>query len=460
MANSVQPCNLERLLKGPDVLALEDFTISSFHIGCFVIFLLAIIHTLLSNKISNLAKRVEENYSRKNPGEVSFFGEVLYFLGEVEVVFGLWAIPLFIWIGTFYHWSTAIHYINTRNYTEAIFVVVIMSLASSRPIVRLAEDVLSFSAKVFGGKVSSWWFTILTIGPLLGSIITEAGAMALSAMLLSRQFYVYQPSRRLCYATIGLLFANISVGGVLTNFAAPPVLVISRCWNWSSWFMMQNFGWKAIIAIIFVNIVYWLLFKSAFKNLQQIKTKTTLKPPVRVHIPFWITFVHVLFMIWTIANSHYPAVFIASFLLFLGFHHATRSHQYSHNLKRPLLVGFFLAGLIIHGGVQGWWVTPLLERFHYTAIMGLSIVLTAFNDNAAISYLASLIPSTPFITRYAVIAGVLSGGGLTVIANAPNPAGHSILRKHFDGGISPFKLFLGALFPTIVFSLVFYLTIL
>lgn len=455
----VEPCNLEKILKGPDILALEDFTFSSFHVGCLVIFIFAIIHTLLSHKITNLAKRVEENYLRKNPNGVSFLGEILYFFGEVEVVFGLWVIPLFFWIGSFYYWNTAIRYINTRNYTEAIFVVVIMSLASSRPIVRLAEDVLHFMAKLFGNKIASWWMIILTLGPLLGSVITEAGAMALSAMLLSRQFYVYQPTKMHSYATLGLLFANISVGGVLTNFAAPPVLVISRCWDWSSWFMFTNFGWKAALAIIFVNIVYWFFFRKNFKSLQQKKSSTELKETTRVRIPIWITLVHILFILWTVANAHYPAVFIASFLLFLGFHHATRPYQYINSLKRPLLVGFFLAGLIIHGGLQGWWVTPLFEKFHYVTIMGLSVVLTAFNDNAAISYLASLIPSTPFITKYAVIAGVLSGGGLTVIANAPNPAGHSILRKHFDQGISPFKLFLGALFPTVAFFLVFYLTI-
>lgn len=459
MATTIQPCDLNSLLKGPDVLALEEFSVNSFHVCALIIFICAIIHTLLSNQITNIAERVEKNHLRKDPNGVSFWGEVLRFLGEVEVIFGLWVIPLFVLIGFFYQWHTAVQYINTRNYTEAIFVVVIMSLASSRPIVRLAEDILHVCSKLLGNKISSWWFTILTIGPLLGSVITEAGAMALSAMLLSRQFYVYNPDKKLCYATLGLLFANISVGGVLTNFAAPPVLVISRCWDWSSWFMLTNFGWKAALGIVFVNVIYWLVFRKSFISMQSRKTENLQQMPARVKIPIWITFIHILFLIWTVANSHYPAVFIASFLLFLGFHHATRPHQYVNNLRRPLLVGFFLAGLIIHGGIQGWWVTPLLEQFHYSTIMVLSIVLTAFNDNAAISYLASLIPSTPMVVKYAVIAGVLSGGGLTVIANAPNPAGHSILRKHFDHGISPLRLFLGALFPTIVFSLVFFLTI-
>lgn len=458
LLSSTQSCNLDELLKGPSVLALETQEVNIFHIVTLVIFVLAIIHTLLANKITNIANRIEDRHLRKTNSEVSFLAEVLHFFGEVEVIFGLWVIPLFFSIASFYNWTTALQYINTRNYTEAVFVVVIMSLTASRPIVQLAEKILETIANWFGGSLSAWWFTILTLGPLLGSIITEAGAMALAAMLLSRQFYQYEPSPKLCYATLALLFTNISVGGVLTNFAAPPVLIISRCWDWSSIFMLTNFGWKAVVGIIVCNLIYWSYFRKEFRVLSSKRADVEGFVQKKPRVPLWITLVHIFFVVWTVANSHYLAVFVASFLMFLGFHRATRPHQYINNLKRPLLVGFFLAGLVIHGGLQGWWVTPLLQSVGDTAVMGLSVVLTAFNDNAAISYLSSLIPSTPIAFKYAVISGVVTGGGLTVIANAPNPAGYVILGKHFQNGISSLKLFLFASLPTSVFFLIFWAT--
>jgi len=83
--------------------------------------------------------------------------------------------------------------------------------------------------------------------------------------------------------------------------------------------------------------------------------------------------------------------------------------------------------------------------------------LTAFNDNAAVTYLASQAPEFSDAMKYAVVAGAVTGGGLTVIANAPNPAGQSILAKHFAKGVSPLGLFLGALLPTAIVAACFLL---
>ena len=78
-------------------------------------------------------------------------------------------------------------------------------------------------------------------------------------------------------------------------------------------------------------------------------------------------------------------------------------------------------------------------------------LLTALNDNAAITYLASLVPGFSDELKYAVVAGAVTGGGLTVIANAPNPGGESILVSRFgDEGISALRLFLWALIPTVI----------
>jgi Na+/H+ antiporter NhaD/arsenite permease-like protein len=121
------------------------------------------------------------------------------------------------------------------------------------------------------------------------------------------------------------------------------------------------------------------------------------------------------------------------------------------------LVGFFLAGLVVHGGLQGWWIEPVLSRLGEKPLFFGAAVLTAFNDNAAITYLATLVPGFSEEMKYAVVAGAVVGGGLTVIANAPNPAGQSILGRFFPDGISPVKLFLGALLPTVIVGAAFLL---
>ena len=132
-------------------------------------------------------------------------------------------------------WETAKHYVNdTVNYTEPLFVVVIMALASTRPIVVLAERALRARGAAGRRTPAAWWVTILTIGPLLGSFITEPAAMTICALLLGRQFYDLNPSPRLKYATLGLLFVNVSIGGTLTHFAAPPVLMVARPWDWDT----------------------------------------------------------------------------------------------------------------------------------------------------------------------------------------------------------------------------------
>jgi hypothetical protein len=337
-----------------------------------------------------------------------------------------------------------------------------LSLAATRPIIHIAESAIHWCAQRLGGSLSAWWLTLLTIGPLLGSLITEVGAMTLCALLLARQFYSFHPSKNLAYATIALLFVNISVGGILTDFASPAVLVLAHCWQWTTVDMFLVFGWKAALGILLSNLIYWFLFRKEFKILdekKQMLAASQFLHPLKekeTPIPKWITAVHVLFIVWIVIVSHYTAVFVASFLFFIGFHQATRTHQYPIRLVRPMLVGLFLAGLVIHGGLQGWWVVNLLHGLSPISVMGVAILLTGFNDNTAISYLTTLVPNWGDAFKYAVFTGVIAGGGLTVIANAPNPAGYTILQRHFEGGIKFMRLFLMALGPTLLLYLIFF----
>ena len=106
--------------------------------------------------------------------------------------------------------------------------------------------------------------------------------------------------------------------------------------------------------------------------------------------------------------------------------------------------------------MQQWWLQPVLEKMSSTLVYYGATGLTAITDNAALTYLASLVQGTSDEFKYAVVAGAITGGGLTVIANAPNPAGMSILREHFpESSVSALWLFLAALPPTIIAVLAF-----
>ena len=99
----------------------------------------------------------------------------------------------------------------------------------------------------------------------------------------------------------------------------------------------------------------------------------------------------------------------------------------------------------------------MLGRLQELPLMLGAIALTSFNDNAAVTYLAALVPDLTVGMKYAVMAGAITGGGLTVIANAPNPAGQSLLSRYFPQGIAPLGLLLGALPATVILTLCFLL---
>jgi hypothetical protein len=344
------------------------------------------------------------------------------------------------------------------DFIEPVFVVVIMTMAATRPILKTAERVLSIVADWGKGSPASWWLTILTFGPLLGSLITEPAAMTISALLLSQKFYQCRPSTKLAYATLGLLFVNVSVGGTLTHFAAPPVLMVAPKWGWGLTHMLTHFGWKAVVAILAANFLYFGMFSRELRALKyhaSDQDNTSLAVDSSSALPVWVTAIHILFLIWTVLTSHDPVLFIGGFLFFLAFLQATEHHQDDLALRPALLVGFFLAGLVVHGGLQGWWIGPVLRRLADTPLFIGAVVLTAFNDNAAITYLASLVPTLADSAKYAVVAGAVVGGGLTVIANAPNPAGQAILGRFFPNGVAPLGLLLGALVPTLLMGVLF-----
>jgi hypothetical protein len=442
-----------------------------FNLVGSVIFLLAIIHTFMTSTFLGISHKYREQFRNLESEELhgrggralsirrdwlQFKTTLFHFLGEVEAVFGIWLIPLGVAVVAMKGFPSLFDYTDHVKFTEPIFVVVIMAIASSRPVLKFAEWILAKVAVLGKKTTAAWWLSILTVGPLLGSFVTEPAAMTICAMLLVARFYRLNPSYTLRYATLGLLFVNISVGGTLDHFAAPPVVMVASQWDWGFWFMLSNFGWKAIIGIVVANAVVFFIFRKELLALPvpSADQEADEKRPV----PVWLVVAHCAFIAWIVFVSHHASVVVLSFLFYIAFVQATERHQDMVRLRSPLLVGFFLGALVIHGGLQAWWIQPVLSSLSEWPLFFGATVLTAFNDNAAITYLASLVPGFTEPMKYAVVAGAVTGGGLTVIANAPNPAGQSILQLHFGpNGVNPGKLFLAALVPTIIMGAAFML---
>jgi hypothetical protein len=418
----------------------------SIEILASVLFGLAVLHTFCVKRFAH--------WSHSYPSG-SVQNHLLHFLAETEVVFGVWAAVLFVGIvavkGTVHD---AVHYVEGLNFTEAKFVFVIMVVAATRPVVRLAEALISAAARLIPMRESvAFYISALFFGPLLGSFITEPAAMTLLALLLKRRYFDQQISQKLAYATLGLLFVNVSIGGTLTHFAAPPVLMVAAKWNWGLAYMFEHFGWRAVSACLVSTLMVTGLFWKELKEVPVDKRS-------EARIPVWLTATHVAFLALVVVFAHYTNIFFGVFILFLGLVTATSQHQEPLKLREGLLVGFFLAGLVTLGTLQAYWLKPLIERLTGNALFFGATGLTALTDNAALTYLGSLVEGISDELKYALVAGAVTGGGLTVIANAPNPAGVGILQgaKVFGGeGISPVGLLIGALLPTGVAVVFFWL---
>jgi hypothetical protein len=413
-------------------------TISTINFIGTALFAIAILHTFSTKYFEHLA------HTHKK------FSGILHLLGEVEIVFGFWAMVLVVFMFILEGSSSAVGYVDSRNFTEPMFVFVIMVIAATKPILEFSEKIVILISKFIPIKTEvGMFFLLLSFVPLLGSFITEPAAMTLAALLLGRLYYNNKLSEKFKYLTLGVLFVNISIGGTLTPYAAPPVLMVAGTWNWDILFMMENFGWRSAIAVLINASALTFFYKN---ELSKINFNTQTKKGV----PVALTIVHLLFLLGVVIFAHHPAVFMSLFLFFLGITTAYKHYQSELILKEALLVAFFLAGLVVIGGVQQWWLQPVLISMSDNAVYFGATILTAFTDNAALTYLGSLVDglSDPF--KISLVAGAVTGGGLTVIANAPNPAGISILKKYFnEEAVSPLGLLLGALIPTFVTIILF-----
>lgn len=414
---------------------------SDMNLIAAIIFALALIHTFAAKSFERIADRSERHSG------------LFHLLGEIEVVFGLWAFVLVATMAFVVGGKEALEYAESRHYTEPLFVFVIMVIAASRPVLEIVKTAVNGFARMLPIRtaVARVWLCISMV-PLLGSLITEPAAMTLAALMLAPLVFNQRTPEWKKYAALGVLFVNISIGGTLTSFAAPPVLMVAATWNWDSAFMAANFGWKAAIAVLINATSVTFLLRTHLEDTSDIS------PAEQASMPLMISGIHLAALAAVVMFAHHPVIFMAVFLFFLGFTHAYSQYQTPLILKEALLVGFFLAGLVVLGGMQEWWLQPIVSSLEPTALFFGALGLTAVTDNAALTYLGSLIEGMTDQAKYMLVAGAVAGGGLTVIANAPNPAGVALLRDGFeDGAIGLAGLLCGALLPTIVAAAAFLL---
>ncbi|MGJ7913922.1 putative Na+/H+ antiporter [Massilia sp. LXY-6] len=414
---------------------------TTMHTIGLVLFVLALLHTFSTHMFEVLAHR--------HPRHAGLF----HLLGEVEVVFGFWAFVLMVFMALVEGSTAAIDYAESRHYTEPLFVFVVMVVAASRPVLEAARALLRMLARLapVRSEVAQAWLALALV-PLAGSLITEPAAMTLAALMLAPTVFRQGVPEWLKYGALGVLFVNVSIGGTLTSYAAPPVLMVAGTWGWDSMYMLTHLGWRSLVAVMFNATVITFLLRSHLRQLDaSVDGETAPVPPL-------VALIHLAFLAAVVLLAHHPVLFLGLFLLFLGFTQAYERYQSPLILKEGLLVGFFLAGLVVLGGMQQWWLQPVVSSLGPTALFFGALGLTAVTDNAALTYLGSLISGLSEHEKYMLMAGAVGGGGLTVIANAPNPAGAALLRHGFaDESIGAVWLLLGALGPTCAAALMFLL---
>jgi hypothetical protein len=402
----------------------------------------AILHSLSVSWFARLSHRFQHR---------TFASTVFHFLAEIEVVFGVWAGLYVVTRMVRDGMTPALDWVDSKTFDEAAFVSIIMAMSATKPIISLASRAISVLSRVIPiPRIQAIYLVTLIVGPLLGSLITEPAAMTVCALLLKKEIFNRTRNAKLVYSSLATLFVNVSIGGTLTSFAAPPVLMVAKTWDWDSLYMIEHFGWKSALAVLINALLALMINLNTFKKVDTASLSTS-EEPSDDDQRLWVQVISVGFILMSIIGLHHPAFLVGHFLIFVGFKKAAGYSQSDLKAREALLVGFFLSGLIILTGEQTWWLRPLLTSLQETTLYVGATLLTAITDNAALTALAAQVPDLSEASKHAVVAGAVAGGGLTLVANAPNPAGYSLLRSEFGAnGINPLTLLKWAIPPTLI----------
>lgn len=410
-------------------------------------FALAILHGFSTTAIARYARRFKDHGPWAN---------FLHLAADIEVPFGLWAFLLIFLSYFLLGHSASVAQFERIDFAEPTFVFVILLSASTAPVLNFTEGLMRNFARLLPvPKAYAYFFAAFFFGPLLGSFITEPAAMTVTASFVLSHFFSRPSPAKFRYAVLALLLINISLGGALTNFSAPPILMVAAPWGWSTKSVFLLLGERVLLCLLLNVLAVLFVFRRDLTSYTQLDRTAD-----KVAIPPWVTLGHLVWLVFVVLNSHHPKILLGFLPIFLGFYFTTARYQHALKLKESLMVCAFLGGLIVLGQFQSWWLAPVLQGLQSFSLFAGAIGLTAILDNAALTYLGAQVPALSEAFKYYLVSGALIGGGLTLIANAPNPIAASLLAKSFEreGGINALHLFAAALPLTLMTALIFWIT--
>ncbi|WP_348663117.1 putative Na+/H+ antiporter [Chlamydia vaughanii] len=430
---------------------------SSLKTGAAILFFCSILHTFLTPWLYSQCQLCQHKKMifPERWKKYLWLSEFYRLVSRVELVFVLWAAPLFLWFLYSEGYKVTMGYFNSRNYVFSLFIVIMLILLESRPIVYFSERIFSNIAKIGRQSPRCWWWTLMIACPLSSIFLKETGAMIIAATLLARNFYKFSPSPRFAYATMGLLFSNISIGGLTSGLSSRALFIILPSVRWGNSFILKYFCWKSIIAMLISTTIYYLIFRKEFDNFPKVVTNPSM---MNERVPKWIICVHIILVGSVIFARSIPLLMAAILIFYLGFQKFTIFYQHSIRTAKVCFVGLFYAGLVIFGELQEWWVLEIMHRMSDFGYLITSYTLSIFLDNALVNYLVHNLPVATDCFLYLVIAGCMSAGGLTIISNMPNIVGYLIIRPTFpSSSVSLGWLFLSALGPSIISLMTFWI---
>lgn len=346
-----------------------------------------------------------------------------------------------------------IKYVSRLHLIEPIYVATILIVCSTPSLIRsIRWTIFSVAHRLPVNTPMTFFVLAIVLGSLSGSIITEPAAMTLMCTIIGDTFLTSTRSDPFKYAVLGLILVSVSIGGALTPFSAPPIVMVATAWGWTLPVILRNFALPVIVSIVASTVIITMIFR------RELTTPVAIVS--RPRRPDWIvSTIAMTLLVATLIVRHSLPSLLAILLIATGVIMVTSRRVAIAAVESGVWVGLFLVGVIILGGLQTWWVAPIIRSLPPSQLFMASIVVSAVADNAALAYLGTLVPDICRIKQLAIVGGAVCGGGLTVIANAPNPIAFRLLAPAFgSNGINPVKLALAAVGPTLLVAALFWIS--
>lgn len=412
---------------------------------CLVFFVAAISHALLSDRFLIFAHRYETSVDKSGSG-LSFAASFYFFVGNITCIFGLWLIPLLVYLAYHNGIDSAFSLFHESEPNEAVFNFVMVAIAMTRPMRYLFANVLRYFSSLFQNQLMFWWLGSFFLTILLSGLISEIAAMTLQCALLSHFFYNLKPGKSLSYFTLSVLLVCGAFGNTVIPFNLNEMFNFRTDWGWSGWDVFYYFGWKSFLSLAVAACMGAVWFRKEFALLQASfdqEMEKVSRHPINYRLIFYL----VLLVLASLSKQSLYAMF--AFLvavIFLHKRHFMSEEEGELNLRDPLLIAFFTYTLEIYASLQSWWVLPMLEGIEGWSLYFATLFLTGLNENVPIQAASGVLQQTSEMIKFLFYLGLAAGGGITFFANSSNILAKEKLNSFFEyRAISPIRQMFTAL---------------